>query len=204
MTQWVIASSNAGKLKEFNSLLTPLSIDLVTQQSLDITAADETGLTFLENALIKARHASKASGLPALADDSGLCVNALDGAPGIYTARYAGVGASNTDNINKLLLAMKDIPKDKRQAHFYCVLVLMQHEKDPAPLVSIGQWSGEILFEPEGHLGFGYDPIFYCPKQKSASACLEPDIKNQISHRAQALNQLITQLKTRNVLCTTS
>jgi XTP/dITP diphosphohydrolase len=197
----VLASGNEGKLRELRELLRPLSLTLVTQTSLGIHDADETGLTFIENAIIKARHACAASGLPALADDSGLVVDALNGAPGIYSARYADTADDadrlTRDNANnqKLLDALASVPNAQRSAHFHCVLVLMRHAADHTPLVCHGKWSGTILHAPAGTGGFGYDPLFLVPEMNCSSAQLSPEQKNQLSHRAQALKLLLQQLK---------
>lgn len=193
--RWVIASSNVGKLKEYASLLQPLSVELVAQGSLGIDDAIEDGLSFIENALIKARHAAAASGLPAIADDSGLAVAALDGAPGIFSARYAAAGSAKpTDaaNIEKLLTAMAD--ETNRDATFVCVIAALRHAKDPTPLICQGYWQGQLLQQPEGDAGFGYDPIFWVPERNCSAAALSPADKNQLSHRGKAANDLLRQL----------
>lgn len=202
MTQTVVlASGNEGKLRELRELLSPLSLTLVTQTSLGISDAEETGLTFIENAIIKARHACAVSGLPALADDSGLAVDALNGAPGIYSARYADTAdhadrlTRDSANNQKLLDALSAVPDAQRTAHFHCVLVFMRHAEDPTPLVCHGKWSGNILHAPTGVGGFGYDPLFFVPQLNCSSAQLSPQQKNQFSHRAQALKLLLQQLK---------
>ncbi|RZA35808.1 MAG: RdgB/HAM1 family non-canonical purine NTP pyrophosphatase, partial [Lysobacteraceae bacterium] len=159
----VLASSNQGKLEELRSLLSGNGIELVAQSDLGVDDADETGATFVENALIKARHATRITGLPALADDSGICVDALDGAPGLYSARYAGEHGNASRNIDKLLRAMDEVADPQRTAHFYCVLVLLRHEHDPQPLIVEGQWNGLILRERRGQGGHGYDPVFFDP-----------------------------------------
>ena len=164
--------------------------------------AEETGLTFVENALIKARHAALITGLPAIADDSGLAVAALCGAPGIYSARYAGTKAKAHDNIKKILMELKDIPDENRHASFHCLLVFLSHAKDPTPLVCDGKWSGIILHSPKGENGFGYDPIFYVPEQKQTAAELSPSLKNQISHRGMALQSLLKLLPEKIHECT--
>ncbi|EKD71625.1 MAG: hypothetical protein ACD_46C00142G0001 [uncultured bacterium] len=187
----VIASSNAGKVAELLSLLETLPVEWIPQQRFDIPDALETGKTFIENAILKARHAAKLSGLPALADDSGLMVDALDGAPGVYSARYAGENASNADRIQKLLQAMQNVEADDRGANYHCILALVQHENDPAPLIFHGFWEGEILFEVRGQHGFGYDPIFYVPTHGCSAAEMNPLEKNLISHRGQAVAQLL-------------
>jgi XTP/dITP diphosphohydrolase len=193
----VLASSNAGKIKELQSMLAGLNISIIPQTSLNVSDAEETGLTFVENALIKARHACEITGLPALADDSGLTVPALQGAPGIYSARYAGAAASSAENITKLLQTMREIPLAKRQASYYCVLVFMLHAKDPTPIICEGSWHGEILSQPQGTLGFGYDPIFFVKHENKTAAELALPVKNQLSHRGQALQQLLQQLTLR-------
>lgn len=190
----VLASSNQGKIKEFRQLLDKLHIEIIPQSELNVSDADETGLSFVENAIIKARHAAQITGLPAIADDSGLSVNALQGAPGIYSARYAGKNAQSTDNIKKLLAALHDVPDEKRDASFHCVLVFIAHADDPTPLIAHGKWQGKILHTPMGDAGFGYDPIFYSPAEKKSAAELAPDIKNKISHRGQAMQTLLKLL----------
>ncbi len=191
----VLATGNPGKVKELQSLLAPLSIEVVPQSEFDVPEAAETGTTFVENAIIKARNAAKYTGLPAIADDSGLAVDALGGQPGVYSARYAGPEASDADNIHKLLNALQSTPKQQRTARFHCVLVLMQNENDPTPLISHGSWEGEILEQVTGDGGFGYDPVFWVQeKQRSAAQLLKAE-KNALSHRGKALAQLIQQLK---------
>ena len=190
----VLASSNAGKLREFNQLLGGLHLEVVPQSQFNVTDADETGLTFVENAILKARNAAQHTGLPALADDSGLEVDALNGAPGIYSARYAGANASDTDNLQKLLGLLKDAPEEKRGARFQCVLVYLRHALDPTPLICQGTWEGRILREPRGANGFGYDPVFYVATHAKSSAELTPEVKNTLSHRGQALRQLVSGL----------
>lgn len=190
----VLASSNAGKLREFNQLLGGLHLEVVPQSQFNVTDADETGLTFVENAILKARNAAQHTGLPALADDSGLEVDALNGAPGIYSARYAGANASDTDNLQKLLGLLKDVPEEKRGARFQCVLVYLRHALDPTPLICQGTWEGRILREPRGANGFGYDPVFYVATHAKSSAELTPEVKNTLSHRGQALRQLVSGL----------
>lgn len=190
----VLATNNKGKILEFSRLLQPLQIEVVQQSALGIPDAEETGMTFIENAILKARHASKISGLPALADDSGLAVAALHGAPGIRSARYAGDHADPKDHIAKLLAAMHDVPDDKRHAEFHCALVLMHASDDPTPVVCDGRWPGVILREARGANGFGYDPVFYVPSQQKSAAELTPEIKNKISHRALAIQALIKRL----------
>lgn len=190
----VLASGNAGKLREFAALLAPLVCDVVPQSDFNIEPADETGLSFVENAILKARHASAHSGLPALADDSGIAVDALQGAPGIYSARYAGSNASDTDNLNKLIDAVRDVPEAERQAAYHCVIVYMTHAADPTPVIAQGSWAGRLILEPRGEHGFGYDPVFYVESHNCTAAELDPAIKNRISHRGQALQKLLVQL----------
>lgn len=187
----VLASGNQGKLREFSQLFANKQIQVIPQNEFDTIEAEETGLSFVENAILKARNACKFSGLPALADDSGLEVDALKGAPGIYSARYAGPEASDKENYLKLLDALKDVPFEKRTARFQCVLVYMRHENDPTPQVFQGSWEGQILTEPSGTEGFGYDPIFLVPSEDCSSAELSKDRKNTLSHRGQAIQELL-------------
>lgn len=191
----VLASGNPGKLIELRELLAGSGIGLVAQNELGIDDADETGLSFVENAILKARHAARASGMPALADDSGLCVDALDGAPGLYSARYAGMHGDNAANNVKLLRELEDVPDAKRTAHFTCVLALLHGGDDPDPIVATGRWPGRVLTAPRGERGFGYDPVFL-PDDGGGlgSAELEPALKNRISHRGQALAALCQML----------
>jgi len=195
MQKIVLASNNKGKVREFGEMLSSLNIEVLPQATFNIDDADETGLTFVENAIIKARHASAIAGLPAIADDSGLEVDALNGAPGIFSARYSGEGATDEKNLLKLLDALKDIPEEKRSARFQCLLVYMRHAEDPTPLIFQGTWEGIITNEPQGENGFGYDPVFYVPTHNCSAAQLGSDIKNAISHRGQALSKLLTALK---------
>lgn len=190
----VLASSNAGKLAEFRSLLDGTGIEAVPQTEFGIVDAEETGLTFIENALLKARHASAATGLPALADDSGLCVDALDGAPGLYSARYAGGHGDAAANIAKLLQALRAVPTARRTAHFHCVLALVRRPDDPAPIVCEGLWRGSILDAPRGAFGFGYDPVFLDPLLGQSAAEIDPDTKHRVSHRGQAMHALRQRL----------
>lgn len=194
MKKIVLASHNAGKIKEFGALFAPFNITLIPQAELNIPEAEETGLTFIENAILKARHAAALSGLPALADDSGLAVKALHGAPGIYSARYAGKGAGSHENIQKLLKAMETTPDDQRQAAFHCVLAFLTHADDPAPLIADGLWQGSILRAPRGSAGFGYDPVFFVPSEHKTAAELSEQRKSDISHRGQASKTLFTHL----------
>jgi len=190
MPRIVLASSTAGKLIEMREILASLDIELVAQSALGIADADETGATFVENALIKARHAARMSGLPALGDDSGICVDALDGAPSLYSARYAGSHGDAAANIAKLLDALRDIPDARRTAHFYCTIVLLRAADDPAPLIAEGRWRGRILEAPLGEWGFGYDPVFFDPALGRGAAELDAATKNRVSHRGQALARL--------------
>jgi XTP/dITP diphosphohydrolase len=203
MQKIVLASSNVGKLKELQSLLSALPVDIIAQSEFGVHDADETGLTFIENAMIKARHASAMTGLPAIADDSGLAVDALGGAPGIYSARYAQLPADikglalDQANNTKLIEALREIPDHQRGAQFHCVLVFMRHAADPTPLVCHGQWHGTILQAAAGAGGFGYDPLFLVPECGCSSAELSAAEKNQISHRAQASQLLVAALSAR-------
>ncbi|CAN7221174.1 RdgB/HAM1 family non-canonical purine NTP pyrophosphatase [Pseudoxanthomonas sp. LjRoot168] len=190
----VLASSNHGKLEELHGLLADTGIELVAQSDLGVDDAEETGTTFVENALIKARHASLQTGLPALADDSGICVDALDGAPGLYSARYAGEHGNAERNIDKLLEALDDVDGERRGAHFYCVLVLLRHADDPQPLIVEGEWRGEILRERRGNGGHGYDPVFFDPQRGQSAAEMPLEDKNRISHRGKALAGLKQRL----------
>ena len=186
----VIATHNAGKLKEIAALLAPYGVDCISAGSLGLPEPAETGRTFVENALIKARHAAECSGLPALADDSGLCVDALDGAPGLISAHYAGVHGDSAANIAKLLAALEGVDETHRGAHFHSTIVLLERADDPAPLIAEGRWHGRILHEPRGERGFGYDPIFFDPALGRGAGELEPAVKNRVSHRGQALARL--------------
>lgn len=190
----VLASSNAGKVREFNQLLGELQLEVVPQSQFNVADADETGLTFVENAILKARNAAQHTGLPALADDSGLEVDALHGAPGIYSARYAGPKASDAENLEKLLAMLKDVPEEKRSARFQCVLVYLRHALDPTPLICQGTWEGRILTALRGTSGFGYDPVFFVPTHACSAAELPAETKNALSHRGQALRQLLAAL----------
>jgi XTP/dITP diphosphohydrolase len=194
MTRLVLASGNAGKLAELRALLDGTGADLVAQSELGVADIEETGLTFVENALLKARHAARVTGLPALADDSGLCVDALGGAPGLYSARYAGVHGDSAANIARLLGALEGLNPQWRTAHFYAVIVLLRHAEDPQPLVAEGIWPGLILDAPRGAGGFGYDPVFLDTEHDLSAAQLDPAVKNRISHRGRALAQLRERL----------
>lgn len=195
MTQKIVlASNNAGKIREIQALLSGLALEILPQSHFIQAEAEETGSTFLENALIKARFAASHSGLAAIADDSGLEIDALGGAPGVYSARFAGVGASDADNNAKVLKELAGVAEEQRQARFRCVMVYVQSADDPAPLVAEGVWEGRILQELRGGNGFGYDPLFFVESQGCSSAELPPELKNQLSHRGQALRQLAALL----------
>ncbi len=189
----VLASGNAGKLAELRELL-GTGFALHAQSEFGVTDAEETGLSFVENAILKARHAARATGLPALADDSGLCVDALDGAPGLYSARYAGQHGDSEANIDKLLRGLAGVPDAERSARFVCVLALLRHAEDPLPLIAQGIWEGRILHARQGSGGFGYDPVFFSPGHGCSAAELPSDVKNRDSHRGLALAQLRAQL----------
>ena len=193
--QWVLATGNQGKVKEMSKLLNSFSIEVLAQSHFNVSEVAETGTTFVENAIIKARHAAKITGLPAIADDSGLEVDFLKGKPGIYSARFAGEDASDQDNIDLLLKSLKNVDDAQRQARFQCVLVYMRHSEDPTPIICQGTWEGRISTQAHGENGFGYDPIFWIDTENCASAQLSPQRKGELSHRGQALKQLIAKLK---------
>jgi len=201
MKKVVLATGNVGKLQEMNAILQPLAWQVVSQKELFSEEAEENGKSFIENAILKARFAAEKTGLPAIADDSGIEVSALKGLPGIYSARFAeelmpaGKSPSDEDNLQKLLLDMQTIPAGQRQASYYCAMVYVEHENDPTPIIGLGRWYGEILHEKRGDGGFGYDPIFWIDELGKSSAELDKSQKNQISHRAQALNALVMQLR---------
>lgn len=195
MLEIVLASSNPGKMEEIRDLLKDLPIELISQSEFNVPDAEETGTTFVENAIIKARHAAAYTGLPAIADDSGLTVDALMGAPGVYSARYMGQDATDEDRYNKILTELQEVPRADRTASFHCVIALIEYETDPAPLLCHGIWDGEIALEPKGSKGFGYDPIFYVPEFKCMSAEMDRFEKNRISHRGQALAQFVEIMK---------
>jgi len=190
----VLASNNAGKVREINQLLASEQIKVVAQKEFNIPDAVEDGLSFVENAIKKARHAASLSGLPAIADDSGIEVDALNGAPGIYSARFAGANATDQENLQKLLQRLEGVPDEQRTARFQCLLVYMRHAEDPTPLICQGTWEGRILHAPKGENGFGYDPVFYVPTHHCSSAELPAEIKNSLSHRGQALQKLLCAL----------
>ena len=194
MKKIILASNNPGKIKEFNAMLSG-HYEVVSMQDYSVTEVPETGLSFVENALIKARNASAQSGLSALADDSGIVIDALNGAPGIYSARYAGEHGDDEANTQKVLADMAQVPEGERSARFWCAIAFVRHADDPTPIIIQRGWEGEILHQKTGGNGFGYDPIFYVPTHKVASAELDPKIKNSISHRAQALDALLKELK---------
>ena len=198
MSKVVLATGNQGKVKELAQLLAEQGLEVVPQSEFDVPEVAETGTTFVENAIIKARHAAKITGLPAIADDSGLEVDALNGAPGVYSARYAADitqgQVTDDDNTNKLLAALADTPDEQRTARFHCVLVYMKHENDPTPLICHGVWQGTISRSKQGEQGFGYDPVFWQNDLQMSSAQLTRDVKNQRSHRGQALAKLVEKL----------
>lgn len=195
MQRIVLASNNKGKVRELGQMLAELDMEVLPQSEFNAGEVEETGLTFVENAILKARHAAKVSGLPAIADDSGLEVDALNGAPGIYSARFAGVNASDEANLQKLLCDLKNVPDEQRTARFQCLLVYMRHADDPTPIICQGTWNGLITREPQGESGFGYDPVFFVPTHNCTSAQLTPEEKNQLSHRGQALNKLLLAMQ---------
>ena len=194
MKNIVLASSNKGKVREINQVLTGTGMQVQPQSEFGVVDAEETGLTFVENAILKARNAAQHTGLPAIADDSGLEVDALAGAPGIYSARFAGEGASDQANLEKLLVKLEAVPEEQRTARFQCLMVFMRHASDPTPLICQGTWEGRILFAARGDNGFGYDPIFHVPTHDCSSAELPAETKNLLSHRGQALRQLVAAL----------
>jgi XTP/dITP diphosphohydrolase len=191
----VLASGNAGKLVEFGQLLADWDCQVVPQSDFETREIEETGESFVENALLKAHNAAQHCGLPAIADDSGLVVPTLDGAPGLYSARYAGPGASDEDNRQKLLAELEGRTGDARAAHFHCALVYLRHWQDPNPIICQADWHGQVLEAPRGDGGFGYDPLFLVPEQGCSAAELEPDLKNRLSHRGQALQLLLAALR---------
>jgi XTP/dITP diphosphohydrolase len=195
MHKIVLASGNQKKIIELQSLLAGLSIEVVPQSQFAIADAVEDGLSFVENAILKARYASRLSGLPAIADDSGIAVDALGGKPGIYSARFAGENASDANNNQKLLAQLSAVPEEKRAAQFHCALVFMRHAEDPVPLIFHGVWPGSILLDARGENGFGYDPLFWVPTHQCSSAQLSKEEKGRISHRGQAMSMLVQQLR---------
>jgi XTP/dITP diphosphohydrolase len=195
MQKIVLASGNRGKVREFNQLFAGLGIEVVPQTEYGVPEIEETGLTFVENAILKARNAAAHTGLPAVADDSGLEVDALQGAPGIYSARYAGVGATDAENLHKLLQQLDGVADDGRSARFQCLLVLMEHDLDPTPIICQGSWEGRITTTPQGENGFGYDPVFWVPQHACTAAQLSAEEKNRLSHRGQAVQKLLLALR---------
>lgn len=191
MNKIVLASGNKGKLREFAELFAPMDIEIVPQSDLNVPEAEETGQTFVENAIIKARNAAMHTGLPAIADDSGIEVDYLLGAPGIYSARYAGENANDEDNLHALLAALNGVPDAERVARYQCLLVMMRHSKDPTPLICQAEWQGHILHEPMGDGGFGYDPIFWVAEEKRSAAQLTAQQKHAVSHRGKAIRQFM-------------
>jgi len=191
----VLASNNAGKVREINELLSAEGIRVIPQGELGVPEAEETGLSFVENALLKARNAAEHSGLASIADDSGIEIDALKGSPGIYSARYAGAGASDAANVDRLLTELRDVPEAERTARFRCLMVYMRHAQDPTPVICQGTWEGRILFAPRGENGFGYDPVFYVPETGCSAAELPSAAKNRLSHRGQALAKLVRYLR---------
>lgn len=191
----VLASGNAGKVREINKLFANSSIEVVAQSEYDVPEVPETGTTFVENAIIKARHAAERTGLPAIADDSGIEVDALDSRPGVYSARYAGENAGDSENNSKMLAELKGLPDSERSARYQCILVFMRSATDPVPIITQGSWEGRILQEPRGDGGFGYDPIFYVPTHNCSGGELALDVKNTISHRAIALEAMLDEFR---------
>ena len=190
----VFASGNVGKVREIGQLLEGLSINILPQSDFNVPEIEETGRTFVENAILKARNAAHYTGLPAIADDSGIAVDVLQGRPGIVSARFAGVGASDEDNLLKLIDMIKPFSEEQRTARFICSMVYLRHEHDPIPMIAQGVWEGQLVTDPKGKNGFGYDPIFYVSSHQCTSAELPPEIKNTLSHRGQALKQLLVKL----------
>ena len=190
----VFASGNAGKVREIGQLLQGLDLEVLPQSDFNVPEIEETGLTFVENALLKARNAAHHTGLPVIADDSGIAVDVLQGRPGIVSARFAGVGASDMDNLEKLIDMVKPFAEEERTARFICSMVYLRHEDDPMPVIAEGVWDGQLVIDPKGENGFGYDPIFYVSSHQCTSAELPPEIKNKLSHRGQALRKLLEQL----------
>lgn len=193
--RWVLASGNAGKLAEMRALLADLDIELLAQSAFDVADAAETGIGFVDNALIKARHAAARTGLPAIADDSGLAVDTLDGAPGVYSARYAGTHGDDAANNAKLIAALDGLSEHQRGAAFHCCLVATRSADDPAPLIAHGVWRGQVLHAPRGERGFGYDPLFWVADEQASAGEMSAERKNRISHRARAMHQLVEQLR---------
>lgn len=191
----VLASGNAGKVREINHLFENFGIEVIPQSEFNVPEVPETGTTFVENAIIKARHAAKCTGLPAIADDSGIEVDALNARPGVYSARYAGEDCNDTDNNNKMLEELKGVTEENRTARYQCLIVFMRDHNDPVPIITQGSWEGRILEAPQGDGGFGYDPIFYVPTHDCSGGELSLEVKNTLSHRAIALNAMLVELK---------
>lgn len=200
ITKIVLASGNLGKVREINKLFAGYGIEVLPQSDFGVPEVPETGTTFVENAIIKARHAAEFTGLPAISDDSGIEVDALDARPGVYSARYAGEKASDTDNNNKMLAELEGVPEAERTARYWCVLAFMRHHKDPVPIITQASWEGRILEAPVGEGGFGYDPIFYVPTHGCSSGELSMEEKNKISHRALALQAMLEEFKKHNFI----
>ena len=200
ITKIVLASGNAGKVREINKLFSGLGIEIIPQTDLGVTEVPETGTTFVENAIIKARHAAECTGLPAISDDSGIEVDALDARPGVYSARYAGENCNDEDNNNLMLKELTGVTESERTARYQCLIVFMRSHTDPVPLITQGSWEGRILETPQGDGGFGYDPIFYVPTHKCSGGELPLDVKNTISHRAIALNVMLEEFKNHKYL----
>ncbi len=196
----VLASGNPGKVREINKLFANTGIEIVPQSEFNVPDIAETGTTFVENAIIKARHAAQYTGLPAISDDSGIEVDALNSRPGVFSARYAGDNATDTDNNNKMLGELNGVPEAERNARYQCLIVFMRNHTDPVPIITQGSWEGRILEAPEGDGGFGYDPIFYIPSQKCSGGNLPLDIKNTMSHRAMALNAMLEEFSKHNYI----
>ncbi|HQU15215.1 MAG: non-canonical purine NTP pyrophosphatase, RdgB/HAM1 family [Chromatiales bacterium 21-64-14] len=194
MSTLILASNNPGKVREFNELLSGRALTVVPQSEFGVPEAEETGLSFVENAILKARHAARHTGLAAIADDSGLEVDALGGAPGIYSARYAGARAGDRENLDKLLMDLAEVAEPRRSARFQCLMVYLRCADDPTPLICQGTWEGSILTAPVGDNGFGYDPVFWVPDRGCSAAQLPAEVKNRMSHRGQALRQLVRAL----------
>jgi XTP/dITP diphosphohydrolase len=197
MKKIVLATGNTGKVREFAQLLAEFDAEIIPQTQLKVSNVPETGLTFVENALIKARHAAEITGLPAIADDSGIEVDALNGAPGIYSARFAGENATDLDNNQLLLKQLQAVPEAERTARYHCVIVYLRHALDPTPLICHGIWEGRVLTAPQGENGFGYDPLFLIPEQQCTAAQMPSDLKNKLSHRGQAMRELQAALQAR-------
>ncbi|MCP4042404.1 MAG: RdgB/HAM1 family non-canonical purine NTP pyrophosphatase [Gammaproteobacteria bacterium] len=198
MTRVVLASNNQGKVREFNELLSGFHLEVLPQAEFDVPEAEETGLTFVENAILKARNAAAHTGLPAFSDDSGIEVDALRGAPGIRSARFAGIGASDQGNLDKLLADLQEVPEEDRTARYQCLIVYLTHAEDPTPIICQGTWEGRLGFQPRGENGFGYDPIFLVPEHACTAAELPAETKNSMSHRGKALRKLVEEFRRLN------